>query len=551
MERVHASTRSPKPRPCFDRARLDGRRAHERRRSSLRELRRDDGRCCAPGARPTSPTPRTTPRSSKRCARSPSSTTLVARRRPRPSPTSCCACSHDADGGGFFTTGHDAETLVVRQKDVFDDATPSANSLAANGLLRLARSPATTVVRGARRVAGCERLAADDGVTPHRVRALARRPLERVVDASARSRRSSATRPTPARRRCGARSRARLLPAGRRHAAPRPTERLRSRSSKAARCVGGAPTAYVCEHYACRQPVTTSPKLREQLDAVLRSAGGDVGAGREVFGDGPTERDHRLPARRVELPTSDAIFAPPVALIGLVSRIGTHGGLRPLTVTLKLAVVEVRLDAVPLREATAPRAVFAVGRVARARARRSRSSASNTYATRLREPRRHQARPRRGTRSRHDASARPSSSSASPPAFLPLRTTPMPQRIAGVPPMRSSEPSIKPCSSPSRSRRPRAGTLRPGGRAPRRRSAGRWTARSWPNSSSSAGFSETESRDSTFIANQLWPKRHPWESRAVLWSLTWGEIRTISVAVRTLSAGAPSTCPSTPSCSRC
>ncbi len=44
----------------------------------------------------------------------------------------------DPADGGLYTVGEDAESLVVRQKDLLDNATPSANSLAANGLLQLA-----------------------------------------------------------------------------------------------------------------------------------------------------------------------------------------------------------------------------------------------------------------------------------------------------------------------------------------------------------------------------------------------------------------------------
>ncbi|HEX6650370.1 MAG TPA: thioredoxin domain-containing protein [Pyrinomonadaceae bacterium] len=44
----------------------------------------------------------------------------------------------DNEGGGFFFTGKSHENLIVRSKDYFDNATPSGNSVAALVLLRLA-----------------------------------------------------------------------------------------------------------------------------------------------------------------------------------------------------------------------------------------------------------------------------------------------------------------------------------------------------------------------------------------------------------------------------
>jgi len=43
----------------------------------------------------------------------------------------------DVDHGGLFTIADDGETLIARQKDLFDNATPSANSTAAVALYRL------------------------------------------------------------------------------------------------------------------------------------------------------------------------------------------------------------------------------------------------------------------------------------------------------------------------------------------------------------------------------------------------------------------------------
>ncbi len=50
----------------------------------------------------------------------------------------------DPNAGGFFYTADDHETLIARNKDAHDSATPSGNGMAATALLRLARLTANT-----------------------------------------------------------------------------------------------------------------------------------------------------------------------------------------------------------------------------------------------------------------------------------------------------------------------------------------------------------------------------------------------------------------------
>jgi uncharacterized protein YyaL (SSP411 family) len=61
------------------------------------------------------------------------------------------ALFHDDQAGGFFTTGHDGEALIVRTKEIFDGATPSANAVAASALARLGALTGSEVYTGAAR----------------------------------------------------------------------------------------------------------------------------------------------------------------------------------------------------------------------------------------------------------------------------------------------------------------------------------------------------------------------------------------------------------------
>ncbi len=176
----------------------------------------------------------------------------------------------DDEAGGFFTTGDDAPDLVVRPKDLFDGATPSANSLAADGLLRLA------TLTGDRRYGD-----AAGGVLSLLAEPLRRQPsafpslleaVERVVLPSL----EVAVVGTPGDEdyeRLRHEVLGHLLPGSVTAFAPPDVGADRTPLLADRALVDGAPAAYVCEGYVCRRPVTTEGELSGELDAALARAG--------------------------------------------------------------------------------------------------------------------------------------------------------------------------------------------------------------------------------------------------------------------------------------
>jgi uncharacterized protein YyaL (SSP411 family) len=146
---------------------------------------------------------------------------------------------------------------------VFDDATPSANALAANGLLRLA------TLTGDERYAEPARetlemlarpMAAHPTGFAYYLAALERLlypPIEIVVVGDPHS---------PATRALRAEVTSRLIPASVTITATGGEEEIPLLAGRAAQ---DEPTAYVCEHYVCRAPMTRPDALREQIDAAL------------------------------------------------------------------------------------------------------------------------------------------------------------------------------------------------------------------------------------------------------------------------------------------
>jgi uncharacterized protein YyaL (SSP411 family) len=173
----------------------------------------------------------------------------------------------DDEQGGVFTTGTDAEALIVRPKDYQDNATPSENSLAANALLRLsALTGETHYADAARRWLGALAPVLADHPTAfaYLLGAFDRavHPSIEVAIVGDPSDPGSAELVGEVARRVVPGS---VLLSAAPSVGTDLSPLLQHRDQ-----VDGRPTAYVCRDYACDLPVTEPAALRAQLDAALR-----------------------------------------------------------------------------------------------------------------------------------------------------------------------------------------------------------------------------------------------------------------------------------------
>ena len=168
--------------------------------------------------------------------------------------------------GGFYDTGRDHETLVIRPRDLFDNAQPCGSSVAADALLRLAvitgngdySSKGATPLRAMQQLLGRAPTA-----TGHWLGALdfyVSLPKEIVIVGPAEHPETGAMLNA-----VGARYLPNRVVVGMPDPAHPPltgSPLLEQRG-----LTDGAPTAYVCEHYVCQLPVTDAAGLAAQLDA--------------------------------------------------------------------------------------------------------------------------------------------------------------------------------------------------------------------------------------------------------------------------------------------
>jgi uncharacterized protein len=162
------------------------------------------------------------------------------------------ALFEDAEGGGFFSTS--GEGLVLRLKDDYDGAEPSGNSGMALLLLRLARMTGRAdFLRSAERALQAFSSRLEDAGTgvPQMLVAHAfslAKPREIVLAGPAND--------------AGMRD---MLSTIRRRFLPSAVVMRAQQAGREMPAVGGLPTAYVCENFACQLPVTSVTALDELL----------------------------------------------------------------------------------------------------------------------------------------------------------------------------------------------------------------------------------------------------------------------------------------------
>ena len=164
----------------------------------------------------------------------------------------------DEENGGFFFTSNDHEELIVRNKDFYDNATPSGNSAAADVLLRLSKFYgdekyerfARTVLRLA--ASQLKRYPQGFGRTLAAIEFYNARVKEIVVLGESGNELEAAVTRT-------------YLPNAVIAVASKPMTGLPLAADK--QISNGVPTAYVCENFVCQRPVTDPQSLLDLLSA--------------------------------------------------------------------------------------------------------------------------------------------------------------------------------------------------------------------------------------------------------------------------------------------
>ena len=167
----------------------------------------------------------------------------------------------DHEHGGFFTTGVDAEALIVRPKDFEDNATPSENSLAAHALLRLAALTGDDSYRE-RAERWVSMIAPVIGEHPTAFAYLLR-AVDRLVHPSVEI--AIVGDDDPTRAALVDELRSRLLPSAVRAIASAGAGDVHTPLLAGRGLVDGRAAAYVCEHFVCGLPVSEPAELRAQL----------------------------------------------------------------------------------------------------------------------------------------------------------------------------------------------------------------------------------------------------------------------------------------------